>query len=407
MIRPAARGNALDELAYELEKTLERYRRELLERVVPFWERHAIDPAGGINTCIADDGAVISRDKYMWSQLRAVWTFSALYNRVERRPEWLEIARGIAGFCLEHGRDDSGRWVFALGPDGSVKEGPMSIYADGFAIIGLTEFARAAGDEAAIRAAIETFENVSARLEEPGSYGTAPYEIPTGAKAHGVSMIFSHAFGELADFLDDEVIGEAAAHHCDEVLDVFLKPERRLLYEYVGLDGSIIDSPQGRSIVPGHAIESMWFQMHILLREGIDDGRIQRALDCILWHTELAWDDEFGGLVLARDAAGGEPWWGWAETKLWWVHTEALYALILAYEISRDEAFLEWFRRVDEYAFSRYPDREHGEWTQKLDRRGEPITDVVALPVKDPFHLPRALIWCIDVLERLAGEAPV
>jgi len=31
-----------------------------------------------------------------------------------------------------------------------------------------------------------------------------------------------------------------------------------------------------------------------------------------------------------------------------------------------------------------------------------PIRDTVALPVKDPFHLPRALIYCVDALERLA-----
>lgn len=31
------------------------------------------------------------------------------------------------------------------------------------------------------------------------------------------------------------------------------------------------------------------------------------------------------------------------------------------------------------------------------------LVDVVALPVKDPFYLPRALIYCIDVLERLVA----
>ena len=57
------------------------------------------------------------------------------------------------------------------------------------------------------------------------------------------------------------------------------------------------------------------------------------------------------------------------------------------------------------YAFGHFPVAEHGEWTQKLDRRGRKLTEVVALPVKDPFHLPRALILCADVLQRL-GEAP-
>jgi len=395
----------MDERAYEFERLLKRYRAELTRSVVPFWQRHAVDPAGGLNTCIADDGAVISRDKYMWSQLRAVWTFSALYDRVEPRAEWLEIARGIFEFCAAHGRDDDGRWVFCCSPEGEIKEGATSIYADGFAIIGLSEFARASHDETAIRLAIETYENVQERLASPGSYGTAPYEIPEGAKAHGISMIFSHAFGELAGYLDDEVIWEAARHHSDEVLDVFLRPEDGLVHEYVALDGSLIDAPRGRAVVPGHAIESMWFQLH-LMRETGETGRVSRALECIRRHMEFGWDEELGGIFLAGDssmARAGESWWDWAETKLWWPHTEALYALLLAHEISGEDGFLEWFRKVDEYSFGHYPVAAHGEWRQKLDRHGEPITDVVALPVKDPFHLPRALIWCIDVLERLSA----
>ena len=71
------------------------YRRHLLEFVVPFWTRHAVDrEQGGLFSCIDDAGKVQSTDKYMWSQCRGLWTFSALHRRMGRRPEWLEIARG-------------------------------------------------------------------------------------------------------------------------------------------------------------------------------------------------------------------------------------------------------------------------------------------------------------------------
>ena len=73
-----------------------------------------------------------------------------------------------------------------------------------------------------------------------------------------------------------------------------------------------------------------------------------------------------------------------------------------AYEHCREQWCLDWYDRVHEYTFSHFPDREHGEWTQRLSREGKPIAEVVALPVKDPFHLPRALMMCIDVLQRLA-----
>ena len=381
------------------------YRAELLERVVPFWLNHAVDEQnGGLLTCITDEGQVVSEDKYMWSQLRAIWTFSALYNKIEPRPAWLDLARHIFDFARQYGRDENGHWVFSVDKHGRIQQGATSIYADGFAIYGLTEFARATGDKQAIDLALETYRSVQERLARPGSYRTEPYPLPEGVKAHAVSMIFALVFNDLGRYLKDQEIIEASLLHAGEVMDVYLRPDRKLLYEYVHLDNSLIDSPQGRSIVPGHAIESMWFMLHIY-RETEDAQRLRQAVEAIRWHLEFGWDETYGGIFHARDAEADSPWWRFAEAKLWWPHTEALYALLLAYEVAGEEWCLDWFERVHSYAFSHYPVEQYGEWTQKLDRQGRKLTGVVALPVKDPFHLPRALIYCTRVLERLAQGA--
>ena len=50
-------------------------RGHLFEHVLPFWEKHAMDPHGGILTCIDDTGAVQSIEKLLWSQWRAVWVY--------------------------------------------------------------------------------------------------------------------------------------------------------------------------------------------------------------------------------------------------------------------------------------------------------------------------------------------
>ena len=381
------------------------YRAELLERVVPFWLEHAIDwENGGILTCISDEGRVLSQDKYMWSQLRAIWTFSALYNKIEPRQEWLDVARHIYEFVRRCGRDERGQWVFSVNKDGEILEGATSIYADGFAIYGLTELARATGDQEVVDLALETYGNVRGRLARPGSYLTAPYTVPEDGKAHAISMIFSLVFDELGHYLGDQAMIEAGLFHAREVMDVYLRPDRKLLFEYMRLDNTLIDTPQGRSVVPGHAIESMWFMIHIFQRAA-DEARVRQAVEAIKWHVEFGWDDEYGGILHARDASGGVPWWRFADAKLWWPQTETLYATLLAYEVSRQVWCLEWFERMHNYAFDHYPVPGYGEWTQKLDRQGNKLSDTVALPVKDPFHLPRALINCIQVLERLAQEA--
>ena len=133
------------------------YRQTLLENVIPFWMRFAIDPDGGINTCITDAGQVVSRDRWGWSQWRAVWVFSKLYNQIASRPAWLDVAKGICGFMRVHGPLENGHWPLLLDGDGRVLRGYESVYTDGFAIYGLVELWRATQDAKLLDLAMQTF----------------------------------------------------------------------------------------------------------------------------------------------------------------------------------------------------------------------------------------------------------
>ena len=89
-----------------------------------------------------------------------------------------------------------------------------------------------------------------------------------------------------------------------------------------------------------------------------------------------------------------------AETKLWWPHTEALYALLLARSLTDEPWCNEWYGRLHEWSFAHFPMPEVGEWRQRLDRQGKPLQGFIALPVKDPFHLPRSVILAIQLLQQ-------
>jgi len=375
----------------------------LTEAILPFWLQHAVDPDGGLNTCLHDDGSLVSRDKWLWSQWRAVWVFSKLYNTLEPRAEWLELAKSIYRFCTEHGWDDAtGGYRLCLRHDGAALKGCESIYTDGFAIYGMTELAKAVDSEEPIRLARKCADSVLARLRSPHEQiPHFPYPIPKGARVQGIPMIFSLVLWELGQLLDEDRYREAAVALSDEIFNHFHRPDRDLVLERIAADNAEFPAPLGTAVVPGHVIEDMWFQIHIARDLG-DVPRIAEACRLVRRHVEFGWDHEYGGLFLARDADDREEvGWEFHDTKLWWPHTETLYALLLAYEHTREPWCLEWYDRTHEFCFSHYPNREHGEWTQKLDRTGQPLTDVVALPVKDPFHLPRALIYCLDVLDRL------
>jgi N-acylglucosamine 2-epimerase len=153
--------------------------------------------------------------------------------------------------------------------------------------------------------------------------------------------------------------------------------------------------------MPGHAIESMWFVLHVARHRG-DRDLIQRAAEVIRWHLEFAWDDEYGGLLLSRDIEGGEPFLPHSQKKVWWPHVEALYATLLAYELTGQDWCLAWYKKVADWAWSHFPMPNCGEWYQRLTREGKPSSEVIALPVKDPFHLPRGAILIVQLMDEKA-----
>ena len=382
----------------EKKKLYGKYRSLLLEGIAPFWLAQGIDREyGGVLSCMSDDGRVLSGDKFIWSQARSVWTFSALYNRIEPRAEFLDAARNSVRFLLAHGRDDRGRWVYQTDREGRVLEGATSIYADCFAVYGLSEYYRATRDEAALTVARQSFDRVVRRIEEPDFNETMPYPMPPGWKNHGVPMIMTEVAHELAQTLGDERLNDLAAQYADRIMTHFVRPERKVLLEFLTRDFQELPPPAGTFVMPGHAIESMWFVLHVARHRG-DQVLIKRAVEVIRWHLEYAWDDEFGGLFLSRDLEGGEPFLPHSQKKLWWPHVEALYATLLAYELTGQDWCLVWHKKVADWAWSHFAMPDSGEWYQRLTREGQPSTEVIALPVKDPFHLPRGAILIVQLM---------
>ena len=96
-------------------------------------------------------------------------------------------------------------------------------------------------------------------------------------------------------------------------------------------------------------------------------------------------DDRYETLVL-------ETW----DTKLWWVQVEALLAAVRLGHAYPGSGFDAWTARLTDYTLATFPDPDGAEWLQVRDRAGRPLDRVVALPVKDPFHIARALLLALE-----------
>jgi len=124
------------------------YHRHLLKDVMPFWEvRTQDDECGGYLTCFDRAGNLTDTDKYVWFQARQLWMFSALYNQVEPRPEWLDLAKCGRNFIVGYAYAGQGRWNYHLDRKGKVKQGTISIFTDHFVLSGLCEYALASGSD--------------------------------------------------------------------------------------------------------------------------------------------------------------------------------------------------------------------------------------------------------------------
>ncbi len=380
----------------------EQYRSALLDDCIPFWLNHSLDrECGGYFTCLDRQGKVFEMDKFMWLQCREVWTFSMLYNRVEKRSEWLEAARLGADFLATHGMDEGGNWYFSLTRQGEPLVQPHSIFSDCFAAMAFAQYATASGEESAAKLAVDTCRNILRRKDNPkGQYN----KLVDGARpmrSLGLPMILCNVTTEIAEHMGDAEVDTVIDNCIDEVMNVFLDDERKLIYENVAPDGSHVDHFAGRLINPGHGIEAMWFLMDVAERRG-DSGLIARAAQAVLDTLEFAWDAEHGGIFYFLDADGKPPLQLEWDQKLWWVHIETLIALAMAYRLTGREDCLQWYKRVHDYAWSHFTDSDCGEWYGYLNRAGEVLLPLKGGKWKGCFHVPRGMYRCWQEFDKLS-----
>jgi N-acylglucosamine 2-epimerase len=379
------------------------YRSALLGDVIPFWEKHSLDTAhGGYFTCLERDGSVFDTDKFIWLQARQVWMFSMLYNRLDKRPRWLEIARHGAEFLNQHGRDAQGSWYFSLNRQGQPLVQPYNIFSDCFAAMAFSQYALASGDESSRQIAHQTYLNILQRKQNPkGSYNKAfPSTRPLISLA--LPMILANLSMELEWMLEPALFNQAIDTCLHEVFNLFLDPERLVLREQVSPGGGFVDSFEGRLLNPGHGIEAMWFLIDIAERKQ-DLTLIQKAVDVVLNTLQMSWDPKYGGIFYFMDSQGHPPQQLEWDQKLWWVHMETLVALLKAYRLTSRPECWAWFERVHAYTWEHFPDPQYGEWYGYLNRAGEVLLTLKGGKWKGCFHVPRGLYLCMRELEKFAS----
>ena len=383
------------------------FRKELLNNVLPFWIKNSEDKEyGGFFTCLDEKGKVYDTDKFMWLQCRQIWTLSMVYNEVEKRPEWLDMAIRGAEFVKGTGRDADGNWYFSLTREGKPIIQPYNIFSDCFAAMGFAQLYKATKNEEYKTIALHTFNNILKKQDNSKGIYNKQYPGTRPLRGFSLPMILCNLVLEMEPILSPEVVEKTIAQGMHAVMKTFYKPEFGLILENVAPDGSFVDSFEGRLLNPGHAIEALWFVMDLANRTG-DFSTITQAVDITINTLEYSWDKKYGGIFYFLDVKGSPLQQLEWDQKLWWVHIEAIVNLLKAYHLTGDERCWNWFEKVYEYTWTHFTDKENGEWFGYLNRRGEVLLHAKGGKWKGCFHLPRGLYQGWKTLEAIREKAGV
>jgi N-acylglucosamine 2-epimerase len=384
---------------------IEQYKKELLDNVIPFWLTKSQDEKyGGYFSCLDHQGNVYDTDKFIWLQGRQVWLFSMLYNKVEKRQEWLDCAIQGAEFLKKHGHDGSYNWYFSLTQEGKPLIEPYNIFSYTFAAMAFGQLSIATNNSDYADIAKKTFEIILSKQNNTKGVWNKVYPGTRNLKGFSLSMILSNLTLELEHLLEKEVVEQTMEDCINEIMNNFLRPELGgIIVENINTDNSLSDSFEGRLINPGHGIEAMWFIMDLGVRLNRPE-LIDQAVKTTLASLEYGWDNKYGGIFYFMDRKGFPPQQLEWDQKLWWVHIESLISLLKGYQLTGSKECLTWFEKVHEYTWKHFKDTENPEWWGYLNRQGEVLLNLKGGKWKGCFHVPRGLFQCWKTLEKIEKQ---
>ena len=370
----------------------ENYKQDLTQNIMPFWLKNGLDKEfGGIYTCLTRTGHLMDTTKSVWFQGRFAFICAFAYNNVEKRPEWLEAAKATLDFIEEHCFDTDGRMFFEVAADGTPLRKRRYVFSESFAAIAMAEYALATGDAEYARKALDLFKRMRHFLRTPGIL--EPKYLPAvQAQGHSITMIMVNVASCIKKVISDPELDAQIEESVYALKNYFMHPEFKALLETVGPKGEFIDTINGRTINPGHCIETAWVLFDVAAGMGGNKELVDMALTIFDWSWDWGWDNQYGGIINFRDCKNLPCQDYSQDMKFWWPQTEAIIASLYAYKLTKDEKYLKRHKVISDWTYAHFPDAEFGEGYGYLHRDGTVAQTAKGNIFKGPFHIPRMMV---------------
>lgn len=377
------------------------YRTELVDNIMPFWLKYGMDTVnGGVYTCVDRDGTLMDTTKSVWFQGRCGYVMALAYNRIGKNPEWLAASRSCIDFIENHCIDADGHMFFSVTAEGQPVRKRRYVFSDCFAAIAMAEYSKASGNAEYAEKSVAIFKNIRRMLSAPGFLEPKSY-VP--GRGHSITMILVNVALVLKQVSDDPVLDEQIRSSASDIEKYFMHPEFKCILESVTPDGGLIDTCEGRTINPGHGIETAWFLMQA--GEALGEPHYKdMGLTIFDWQYKWGWDEEFGGVINFRDCKGFPNQDYSQDMKFWWPQCETIISALYSYIVSGDERYLEIHRKAHEWSVEHLKDKEYGEWFGYLHRDGTVAQPAKGNLFKGPFHIPRMLVVAGGLCDRILSR---
>ena len=347
----------------------------------------------------AEKGAILNA--------RILWAFSAAY-RVLGDKTYLEAGSRAKHYIIDYFIDpEYGGVYWSLDCNGKPLDTKKQFYAIGFAIYGMSEYARATGDAEALKVAIDLYRCIEEhaldheyngyieamtrdwqpiadmRLSEldanyPKSQNTHLHIIEPYTNLYRVwkSDELKASLHNLIDIFTDRILNPET-HHLDLFFDMDWKRGAGALESY------------------GHDIECSWLihEAALVLGDAEVLKKVEPIVEMVAKASEKGLNAD-GSMVHEANLDTG-----YVDSDLhWWVQAEAVVGFFNIYQYFGDESALQKAQHCWTYIKENLIDNENGEWHWSRRKDGTlNLDDDKAGFWKCPYHNSR---MCLEIIER-------
>ena len=380
--------------------------KHLVNHILPFWMEHMLDyEDGGFYGRLDGSGKLVPKaDKAVILNSRILWTFSAAFHHLGSEGYRTIATRAYDYFNKYFVDAEHGGVYWMLDCHGAPVDTKKQVYAQAFAIYGLSEFYRATENQQALEMALSIYSLIEKYSfdKEKNGYLEAfnqQWELledlrlsekdANEAKTMNTHLHLLEAYTNLYQVWPDAVLHRQLENLVNLFLDRFIN-ERQHFHLFFDQNWNLKSQTQSY----GHDIEGGW----LLLRAAqvVNDQKLVQKCEKVavnLTEAALRGLDADGSLMYEGNLQGITD-----SDKHWWPQAEALVGLVNTWQITGNPQYLEIAQ--DNWDFiQKYLADDTGEWHWKVSKEGQvDYSEDKAGPWKAPYHNGRAML---ELMNRL------